>query len=1241
MRRLSITWVLILAASIALADVPASQLFKAEGHGRKCDGYFPDDDPRRITAVHDIPTPHISWASPLAGGPVRILAIAAKTDGRWPVELAQRFDFEVFSVYGHDTGHLGAPPDQGLFAQGQRDVEARILKALTADIDVVVSNVAWGALGERVQTRIVSLLGRGIGYVGPTEGLDLKSLTSENTTVASLVAEAVPVEGLRLLREKYGAPEAAAPEILALWSSPDGVRVADLSKYPRDNEKPEFTRLQYDWLPTSEQEAYYSMLGRVILWVARRPFHVPKSIKRNGLDVFSRRDLPGQFAEGVGDATPTRMRIWDADMRLVYESLEPAIPKLPAGRYFVGLESVGGEQFTGWRFEAFEVAAPWAIAELVLTNRRVSLDETVEATVRLADVPPEGSRFAFDVLDNYGRSIHRETREAAQETTFLGNVNESLHLYNYANVMLLDAQETLLSEMRQGFYVARPNAPADDISVMVWEACAGFDPFLRQMLRRFAELGADAALIGGYKGTVDTTYAQACAMSNVHPILYVTRLAGPQVGEDGIRQPTITSEDYKSTLKATLKKQAEAFKPFSPFAYSLGDDQTYVYPGQDVGWSESYRAILATWAQRQYGTIDALNASWGTSYSTFSDVEPIHRSQAIEAVLTDPPDFSDLCHWVDHQLCQDEMLAAWHREMSDVIEAVDPTTVSWYDCTIQGWPQPGTAFDFWELGRQSRFAVQYLNPIVHDILRTVVSKDAYHGTWYGGYGLYNYYPHTDAGFLPWWAVFRGVNLHGLYYGGNSPSYFEERLLCPDLGPTVMFDKILDNLSELRSGTAKLLFNAEKQHDGIAVLYSSPSLHHVALFQEPLPKAREWEGQATAGDEFLYMQEWEGLTLLLRDLGYDFNVVSWKMLEDGSFLDMGYRVLALPLTLRISEAQAETIRKFVEGGGIILADVFTGAFDGRSRLFDGGMLADVFGVRFAPALPGDRLVMDSTELLDGPPLGGMAVDMNVMAKTAQPRAFTASGAPLMFVNHFGKGHTIFLNTLVRDYQIWRTLGTEMPFRAAVGALLNESAGLTPFADIQVEVRGKDTPSHRIQAAEVNRYKLGDGEYVGILRHPKLRPDDSIWMADQRPKPAWVTIPREAHVYDMRRGMYRGFTSRFEDVFYPGRAELYALLPYEVVDILLQTGREENAFVIRGTIVAGEDSAQTTDHVIHLRVRDPRGTDHAELARNVLARQGRFEERLFLGYNASGGLWTVHARDAATGIEKTVVLPVNEE
>ena len=328
MRRMFTCWSLLLAATVAIADVPASQLFSAEGHGRKVDGYFPDDDVRRITALHDVHTPHLSWATPLAGGPVRVLAIAAKSDGRWPVELAQRFDFDVRTVYGHDSGRLGAPPDKGLFVQGQRDVESRILKALADDIDVVVCNIAWDALGETVHKRIASYMRGGMGYVGPQEGIAQAELAPDEKTAAALIAETVPLAGLDLLGRTYPAPEAAAADMLAVWTGQDGHRVADISGYPRDGGKPDTARLQHHWLPRAEQEAYYSLLGRVILWVARPAVSCASVVAAgNKTAVFARGDLPLDFGPHQQTANAHAMRIWDADMRPVFESVERVLPR--------------------------------------------------------------------------------------------------------------------------------------------------------------------------------------------------------------------------------------------------------------------------------------------------------------------------------------------------------------------------------------------------------------------------------------------------------------------------------------------------------------------------------------------------------------------------------------------------------------------------------------------------------------------------------------------------------------------------------------------------------------------------------------------------------------------------------------------------------------------------------------------------------------------------------------------------
>src|SRR3989442_967305 len=60
---------------------------------------------RRGTGAHleapytlDIETPHVKWAKPLAGGPIRMLAVPTVSEGRTLVELAQRVSLDLTTV---------------------------------------------------------------------------------------------------------------------------------------------------------------------------------------------------------------------------------------------------------------------------------------------------------------------------------------------------------------------------------------------------------------------------------------------------------------------------------------------------------------------------------------------------------------------------------------------------------------------------------------------------------------------------------------------------------------------------------------------------------------------------------------------------------------------------------------------------------------------------------------------------------------------------------------------------------------------------------------------------------------------------------------------------------------------------------------------------------------------------------------------------------------------------------------
>ena len=1212
-------FVILICVQGSLAAEPPSGLFKTYGHGGRAGYMAPDDDVRRVTTIGDVETPHVAFARPLDGGPLRVLAIAHKQEGRWPVELSQRFGFEVDTVYCYSEGSLGAPVTMTFFAQRAADVEARLLQAMNRPVDVVVCDMRVGLLGEKVAARLKELTAGGTGFVGLRDAPAIEGGAALPKQQTDMVRAAVPVGGLRLLSKTFGTPEKAARKIVTLRQGTGGSRTAVLADYPRDDQIPDADRLEYAWLPSMEREAWYSLIGRAALWTAKRL--APESPLASALPAkeLTRGDLPVSLSLSTPGNLQGKIdvRIWDADGRKRHEGTT-AVPLLPCGRYFVCVRRTCEGKTADWAFGWFDVKDAFGIESICLDSDSKKPGEPVRATVKMKGEPPQGSSLRFEIIDNYGRCVYREDKPAAPETEFSGDTAKSLHLYNYAAVRLLGPDGTLLDETRHAFLLARPNPATDDISLMVWEGAAGCDPRTRGVLHQLEEMGFESVLNGT---NPDTLHATAAA--NMHIVPYVTRLRVERLGDDGIRHPCLTNPDHNDYLRKQLVKEAEKLKRFAPLAYSLGDDQYYISSGQEACWSPTCRRALAEWAKHRYGSLEKVNAAWSTNYASFDEIEPVRKAEVFAKIATDS---GPLCHWVDHQVFVDSMITDWHRNMSDAVEREDPNAVAWYDCTVEGWMRPGSAFDFWKLGSKSRFSVQYLNPMVHDILREVVRPDGYHGTWYGGYGIYNIYPYYDADTQPWWGLFRGINLHCMYYSGLGPSYFDERLLGADLGAMPMFGRVMKTIDELRAGIARLVLGADRVDEGVTLVYSRPSNHLAAVLPRDMPADGGWEGQSTGSPDFVYPQHWEAMSGLIRDLGLGFKTARCRDLAEDHLDDKSRRLLVFPLNLRISKEETAKIRDFVEGGGVVLADAFPGWYDEHARV-ENKALMELFGVSWKGRAPGEQARLCTAKTKSGENLGTLTVAGPLKLEGALAHAEADDGTPLLLINKFGKGHAILLNVLSRDYQMWRTQGTEGPFREAVAGLLEEASAPKAAVRCEVKVRGKEK-LQRLPASETHRFRLGDASYVGVMRSAKQRMDDLIFLADNRPKPVWIQLPEKAHVYDVRRGVYRGHVDRFDDVLYPGRTEFFALLPYEVRGI--DVGCEPLLGGVRVTVatrIAGAE--KPTTHVFRIELFDPDGKPRRELARNVIAEDGETAQEFFIGYNATPGRWRVRVKDVATG------------
>lgn len=230
---------------------------------------FPAEDRRTVEPVHDVITPHVPLVLSLPGGPVKVLAIANYEYGRWPLELKQRLDVDLTVVYTRSSTQFGF--HGGSVGMRAKDVAGRILQALNQKPQVIISETRFEAFPAEMLSRVHAVMADGVGYIGYLEGIDLNDHERRKETQRALFEAAVPFGILPQLRSAFATLEAAAESTIALYEDAHGRRAEAVWEYPPDNEPPDPSWLPYDWLPRLEEEAWNSLLFRLVLWCAGRP----------------------------------------------------------------------------------------------------------------------------------------------------------------------------------------------------------------------------------------------------------------------------------------------------------------------------------------------------------------------------------------------------------------------------------------------------------------------------------------------------------------------------------------------------------------------------------------------------------------------------------------------------------------------------------------------------------------------------------------------------------------------------------------------------------------------------------------------------------------------------------------------------------------------------------------------------------------------------------------------------------
>ena len=451
----------------------------------------------------------------------------------------------------------------------------------------------------------------------------------------------------------------------------------------------------------------------------------------------------------------------------------------------------------------------------------------------------------------------------------------------------------------------------------------------------------------------------------------------------------------------------------------------------------------------------------------------------------------------------------------------------------------------------------------------------------------------------------------------------------------------DTFRELRSGIGKLIMNAKRQHDGIAIHYSHPSVQAHWMI-ENLKVGKRWPVDEVKDDYFRFNGVRNSITKMVEDLNLQYEFTGSRQIVNGVLNSGEFKVLFLPQSIAMSNEEVARVREFVENGGTVIADCRCATMNERGRDLGQGQLDDLFGIsRHGKRGPVSGAVGGIADFRNVP-LKGKLLGLTVGETNIQARGGTAlaqqESVPAVLVREVGKGLAVYLNLEVFPYQHWRVRpGPEAVTREFLGSLLAE-AGIEP------RVRVLDSRGTRLPAVEVVNYQFGSQTIVAIFRNPQLDPGgwadgprvpERGWgegidnSALEKPVDAVIRLPQGFHVYDIRAAKPRGQISSLETTLDPWAPLVLTLSPTPVAGLSLKAGpRTEKGRTAEIEVTLDDNPSGMQPRIIHLDVFAPDNNLAEPYSGNSLLDGQAGKLTIPFAWNDAPGVWKVRAQDIAT-------------
>jgi hypothetical protein len=408
-----------------------------------------------------------------------------------------------------------------------------------------------------------------------------------------------------------------------------------------------------------------------------------------------------------------------------------------------------------------------------------------------------------------------------------------------------------------------------------------------------------------------------------------------------VREPSLSDPAALARVAARLRAHARALGS-APLYYDLGDETGIadLTAAWDFDLSPHSLAAMRVWLREQYGALAALNAEWGTRFTSWDEVQPMLTDAALGVAD------GNFAAWADFKAWMDTAFARAVAAGTAAVHQADPRARAGLEgAQVPGWggydyTQLAGAVDVMEItGADSARAIaQALNPALITLATTdgATARDR-HDLWQailaGSRGVILWDPDGD-------------------------------IARPDGTPGPRGPALAGIFADLAGPPGQRLLAGVPQTDPVAILYSPASFRLAWILDRQVDAAAGKDWSRRRSETELEDDAWRAaLRQATEGLAHRFLQPRWltpALLAAGALQRDGIRAVILPHALALADAEVAAIRGFVAGGGLVLADTPPGGYDGHGRrrasLATGGPLLD--GITLLPGLPraalGERL-----------------------------------------------------------------------------------------------------------------------------------------------------------------------------------------------------------------------------------------------------------------------------------------------